>query len=90
MDIEQIRTLVTLGEIELSRHAAKRCLKRKLRLEHIASAIYSGEVIDENPDAIPNPTVTISGQAKGYQEVELVCTVVRNRVRIITVLPPRR
>ncbi len=58
-------------------------------LEHIASAIYSGEIVDEDPDAWPNPTVTVLGRAKGYQAVELVCTVVHGKIRVITVAPPK-
>ncbi len=87
--LEKVRELATLGEIQLSRHAVLRCMKRRLTLEQICSAIYSGEVIDEEPDAYPNPTMTILGKAKGHEEIKLVCTVVEGIVRIITVAPPR-
>lgn len=87
--LEKVRELTMLGKIQLSRHAVLRCMRRRLTLEQICSAIYSGEVIDEEPDACPNPTMTILGKAKGYEEVKLVCTVAEGVVRIITVAPQR-
>ena len=88
-NLEKIQRLTMLGRIELSSHAVRRCMKRRLTLDHLCSAIYSGRVIDEDSEAHPNPTMTIIGQAKGYQEVKIVCTVVEDMVRVITVAPPR-
>ncbi|MBI1927325.1 DUF4258 domain-containing protein [Candidatus Poribacteria bacterium] len=87
-DLEKVRQLTMLGRIELSRHAVRRCMRRQLMLDHLCSAIYSGTVIHEDPEAHPDPTMTIAGQAKGYQEVKLVCTVVEEVVRVITVANP--
>jgi len=87
--LEKVRELTMLGQIQLSRHAVLRCMKRRMTLEQICSTIYSGEVIEENLDACPNPTMTILGKAKGYEEIKLVCTVVEEVVRIITVAPQR-
>ena len=89
-DLERVRKLVSLGQIQLTRHAVLRCMRRRLTLENICQAIYSGNVIDEEPDAYPNPTMTILGRAKGYEEVQIVCTVLEEVVRIITVIPQRR
>ena len=82
--IELLRSLMMRNRIEFTRHAARRLMKRKVTLEQIASAIYSGEIIEENPD-----TVVVSGYAKGADKIEFSCTVVEDTIRVITVFPPK-
>lgn len=87
MDINIIRSKIQKEEYELTLHAIKRRIKRKISTEDIEHAILNGEIIEEYPEDRPFQSCLIAGVTKKNQPIHIVCAIAA-LVKIITVYIP--
>jgi len=84
MDINPIRSKIKNDEYELTLHAIRRRVERKISTHDIENAILNGEIIEEYPDDKPFPSCLIAGQTRGGELLYVVCAIAPV-VKIITV-----
>lgn len=87
MDIDTIKSKIKKEEYELTLHAIKRRIERKISTEDIEHAIITGEIIEEYREDKPYPSCLITGQAKDGRIIHVVCAIAP-LVKIITVYIP--
>ncbi|MEE8403598.1 MAG: DUF4258 domain-containing protein [Candidatus Hydrothermarchaeaceae archaeon] len=84
MDINLIRSKIKDEEYELTLHAIRRRIERKISTRDIETVILNGEIIEEYPDDKPFPSCLIAGLAKDDKPIYVVCAIAPV-VKIITV-----
>jgi len=87
MSIDVLRSKIQKEEYELTLHALKRRIERKISTEDIEHAILNGEIIEEYPDDEPFPSCLVAGLTKDNKPIHLVCAIAPV-VKIITVYVP--
>lgn len=87
MDVKFIRSKIRREEYELTLHAIKRRVERKISTEDIEHAIANGEIIGEYPEDKPFPSCLVSGATKDKKPIHVVCAIAPV-VKIITVYEP--
>ena len=76
MDIEKYKNLCSDETIIITQHANRRFQERKIFLDDIESAIFSGKIIEEYPDDKPFPSCLILGKS------EKICHCISSQVLI--------
>lgn len=61
LNIENLRTLASPDNIQITLHAAKRLEQRNIKFKDILSCIQTGEIIEQYPDDYPHPSCLILG-----------------------------
>lgn len=61
LDIDKLRKINTLENIEITMHAAKRLEQRGIYINDIINCIKSGEIIEQYPSDYPYPSCLILG-----------------------------
>lgn len=87
MDIDIIRAKIKKEEYELTLHAIKRRIERKISTRDIEHAILTGDIIEEYLEDKPYPSCLIAGQAEDERVIHVVCAIAP-LVKIITVYVP--
>lgn len=80
-----IRKEVAQNNYILSRHARIRKGQRKILDREIVETILNGEVIEENPQAVPHPKALFMHQIRSDEPLYVVCAYDGEQARIITV-----
>lgn len=61
LNLDDLRKLCDSGNIKWTKRAVKRLQERHIYREDVYHAIYHGKIIEQYPDAFPNPACLISG-----------------------------
>ncbi len=89
MNVKLIRSKIQKEEYELTLHAIKRRIERKISTEDIEHAIISGEIIEKYPEDKPFPSCLIAGTTKNRRPIHIICAIAPV-VKIITVYEPEK
>jgi len=84
MDINPIRSKIKEDEYELTLHAIRRRVERKISTRDIENVILNGKIIQEYSDDKPFPSCLITGKTEGGKPLYVVCAIAPV-VKIITV-----
>jgi hypothetical protein len=87
MDINLIRSKIQKEEYELTLHAIKRRIERKISTDDIEQAVLTGEIIEEYPEDKPFPSCLIAGLTKKNEPIHVVCAIAP-LVKIVSVYVP--
>lgn len=87
MDLELIRNKIVREEYELTLHAIRRRIERKISTKDIEHVITTGEIIEEYPEDKPFPSCLILGKTKNNKPLHVICAIAPI-VKIITVYEP--
>ena len=63
-DIESIISMCSGRAVELTQHFHNRIKERCIKYADVINAIRSGEIIEQNLDDFPNPSILILGKAR--------------------------
>ena len=88
MDIQDIRKLCILHEVEWTQHSAKRLLQRSISPYEIDEIIMNGEIIEVYPDAYPYPAYLVLGKTEQGKHLHTVCAIGECKLWIITAYEP--
>jgi hypothetical protein len=61
LDINELRKICSIENIEITMHAAKRLEQRNIKIDDVISCIQSGKIIEQYPDDYPYPSCLILG-----------------------------
>lgn len=61
LNIEDLRKICTLENIEITLHAAKRLEQRGISINDVTACIMNGEIIEQYPEDYPHPSCLILG-----------------------------
>ena len=87
MDIQEIINKVRNDKYDLTIHALKRRIERKITTSEIENAIINGEIIEEYPNDYPYQSCLVHGFIKNKQPIHIVCAIAQ-RIKIITIYKP--
>ena len=87
MDINEIRDMIKKDRYDLTVHALKRRIERKISTSDIENAIVNGEIIEEYPEDFPYPSGLINGFINDNEPIHIVCAIA-DRIKIITLYKP--
>ena len=62
LNIDALRKLCDSGNIKWTKHVAKRLQERLIFRDDVYNVLYHGKIIEQYPDAFPNPACLISGE----------------------------
>jgi hypothetical protein len=88
MDILQIREFCEHRKIEWTSHAAKRLLQRGISSSDVATAIATGDIIENYPEDYPFPSCLIVGKTTKGKVLHIVCSIGDEKLWIITAYEP--
>lgn len=88
MDIVQIKTLVSMGNIKWSIHAAEMMHKRGIGRQDVINCLHTGEIIEEYPDDFPHPSCLVFGYTIANRVLHVVVGVHQDVLFIITAYYP--
>lgn len=63
LNIDDLRKICTLENIQITLHAAKRLEQRGISINDIIACIINGEIIEQYPRDYPHPSCLILGHA---------------------------
>lgn len=72
LDIQILRKICNIENIEITLHAAKRLEQRGITLKDILSCIQNGKIIEQYPDDYPLPSCLILGLTTKEQYLHVV------------------
>lgn len=72
LNIDDVRKLCTLRNIEVTMHAAKRLEQRNISIKDVISCIQSGEIIEQYSDDYPYPSCLILGLSMKQKYIHVV------------------
>ncbi|MCK5562010.1 MAG: DUF4258 domain-containing protein [Thermoplasmata archaeon] len=87
MDINEIKAKIKANKYDLTFHALKRRIERKISTLEIENAILNGEIIEEYPNDTPFPSCLINGFIRDKEPIHIV-RAVADRINIITLYKP--
>ncbi len=90
LNIELLRRLCKLENIEITLHAAKRLEQRGITTSDIISCIVAGEIIEQYPDDYPFPSCLILGISVKKQYMHIVVGSNSETLWIVTAYYPDR
>ena len=84
---DTIRQLVTEEKYLVGQHASERLEERGIMEWQVVAGLDDGELIDEHPDATPNPTVEVRESLPDGTEVKAVWSYLRQSgvAKLVTV-----
>lgn len=83
INIEELRTICSIENIEITLHAAKRLEQRGISIADILSCIQNGEIIEQYPTDYPFPSCLILGLSTSQQRLH---TVIGTNMEIIWII----
>ena len=88
LNLEILRKLCESGNIKWSKHAVKRLQERQIYREDVFHVIYHGKIIEQYPDAFPNPACLISGTDTNKNPLHVVVGADGVIITVITAYVP--
>ncbi len=88
LNIEKLRIICSIENIEITLHAAKRLEQRGISIADILSCILNGEIIEEYPTDYPYPSCLILGFSTSQQRLHVVVGTNMEIIWIITAYFP--
>lgn len=89
MDIKFIRGLCANDEnIEVTQHMMHRFQQRNIKYREIKEVIANGEIIEDYPEAYPNPACLLLGMTAKERRLHVVVGVTQDKLWIITAYEP--
>ena len=88
MNIETIRKLCNEKPFIMTQHAEVRRRQRGITVSDIKRAIQTGIIIEDYPDAYPNPACLILSSVVDKKPLHVVCGISGEDLWIITVYHP--
>jgi len=87
-DIESIQALYSNHAVEYSQHFRVRMKERNIKFADIRMAVQSGEIIEQNLQDIPNPSVLILGYARDKKPIHVAIGMDDAKLVLITAYFP--
>ena len=72
LNIEDLRKICSLENIEITLHAAKRLEQRGIKMADITACIQNGKIIEQYPTDYPYPSCLILGLSVNNQHLHVV------------------
>lgn len=88
LNIEKLRNICSLKNIEITLHAAKRLEQRGVFIKDVIACIQNGEIIEQYPDDYPFPSCLILGLSTGNLYLHVVIGSNLETIWIITAYFP--
>ena len=73
VDIDDIRSLISVGQIVWTEHLALRLRERNIKRIDVITCIQNGEIIEQYPDDMPFPSCLILGLSSDEKPLHIVC-----------------
>lgn len=88
--LERVRTQLSVGEFDFSRHAVKRAVERNISEQEIRQAGMQANIIEEYPEDKYSPSCLLLGFTKTGRPLHLQVSLADTAlVKIITLYEPR-
>ena len=87
-DVESIQVLYENHAVEYSQHFRIRMKERNIKFADIKIAIQSGEIIEQDLQDVPNPSVLILGYARDNKPIHIVVGMDDAKLILITAYFP--
>lgn len=88
LNIEDLRKICALENIEITLYAAKRLEQRGISINDIIACISNGEIIEQYPDDYPYPSCLILGYAISHLYLHVVVGTNKETLWIVTAYYP--
>ena len=89
MNIKDIRSRLTAGNFEFSRHALKRVVERNIAEREIREAGDNAAIIEDYPEDKYSPSCLVFGVTRNHRPIHLqVCYSSPETMKIITIYEP--
>ena len=88
MTIEQIRSLCSDGNIEVTGHMLKRLEQRHISFTEVKEVIMQGEIIEDYPHDYPFPSCLIFGCTVKNRVLHIVVGIGDSKLWLITAYEP--
>jgi hypothetical protein len=88
LNLDDLRKICVLENIEITVHAAKRLEQRNISLKDVISCISNGEIIEQYPDDYPYPSCLILGLAINQEYLHVVIGSDMDTIWIVTAYYP--
>ena len=88
VDFDRLKQLVSDRAILWREHALQRMNERRISKADVKTAILSGEIIEDYPDAYPTPSCLVFGCTVSGRRIHVVCGVLDEMAVIITAYRP--
>ena len=88
LDIEVLRMICKLENIEITMHAAKRLEQRGIKINDIINCVLHGEIIEQYPTDYPYPSCLILGMAVNNKFLHTVIGSDLSQLWIVTAYYP--
>jgi len=72
IEISQIQSFISIGEIVLAEHIALRMRERKIKRNDLFEFLINGEIIEQYPDDTPYPSCLILGSCGAGKPLHIV------------------
>lgn len=72
LNLDALRKLCDSGNIKWTKHAARRLQERLIFRDDVYNVIYHGKIIEQYPNAFPNPACLISGETLNKTPLHVV------------------
>lgn len=87
-DIESIQALYLNRAVEYSQHFRIRMKERGIKFDDVKTAIQSGEIIQQDLQDIPNPSVLILGYVRDCKPLHIAVGIEDTKLILITAYFP--
>jgi len=87
-DIETIRAMYSGRAVELTQHFHSRVKERNIKYADVKSAVESGDIIEQDMEGLPNPSVLILGQTRDGAPLHVAVGIEDNKLWLITAYYP--
>ena len=87
-DIESIQAMYSSHAVEYSQHFRGRMKDRNIKFADVRIAIQSGEIIEQDLEDIPNPSVLILGYARNNRPLHIAVGIGDAKLVLITAYFP--
>ena len=87
--LDAVQKKITDEQFEFSKHAVDQSIVRKISVQEVREAVFSGEVIEDYPNDKYGPSCLIYGRTAGGRPIHIQCSYPsRPRIKIVTVYEP--
>ena len=87
-DIETIRAMYLKRAVELTKHFHDRIKERCIKYADVKDTITSGEIIEQDLEDLPNPSVLILGYCRDKEPLHIAVGMDDDRLWLITAYFP--
>ena len=87
-DIQTIRAMYLKRAVEPTKHFHDRVKERRIKYADIKDAIISGEIIEQDLEDLPNPSVLVLGYCRDSQPLHIAIGIDDDKLWLITAYFP--